>query len=102
MAPLRHLPCLEKSRDQQLDAQNQWPDGERFHPGRKDRQALQTLTPRHLTKSHNPLETAHSCYCPFSFTPSVPSTIVAFPPVCPTVPQFRGFGVRSVEVCDVA
>ncbi len=60
------------------------------------------LTPRHLTKSHNPLETTHSCYCPFSFTPSVPCTIVAFPPVCPTVPQLRGFGVRSVEVCDVA
>ena len=42
-APPRHLPCLEKSRDHHLDAQNQWPDGERFHPGRKDRQALQTL-----------------------------------------------------------
>src|SRR5712692_3562868 len=42
-APPRPIPCLGKSRDHHLDAQNQRPDGERFHPGRQDRLALQAL-----------------------------------------------------------
>ena len=42
-APPRHLACLGKSRDYDLDAQNQWFDRERFHPGCKDRPVLQIL-----------------------------------------------------------
>jgi len=37
------FPSLGKSRDYDLDAQNQRPDGERFCPGRQNRPALQTL-----------------------------------------------------------
>ena len=38
--PPGHLACLGKSGDYELDAQNQWADGERFHLGSQDRQAL--------------------------------------------------------------
>jgi 4a-hydroxytetrahydrobiopterin dehydratase len=38
-----HLPCLGKSRDHDLDAQDQRLDGERFHSGRKNRPAPQTI-----------------------------------------------------------
>src|SRR6266446_2221700 len=37
------FPSLGKSRDYDLDAQNQRPDGERFCPGRQNRPALQIL-----------------------------------------------------------
>ncbi len=39
----RHLACLGKSRDHDLDAQDQRSDGERFHLGSQNRPALQTL-----------------------------------------------------------
>jgi hypothetical protein len=39
----RYLAGVGKSRDHELDAQNQRSDGKRFYPGRKDRPALQTL-----------------------------------------------------------